>query len=334
MSWQEIMRRILSPVGDASPEVRSPYGDTNRPRGSTNPHRGVDFTYRGSGFAKLNQSNPAIRLPVAGIVTNAGGGNYGTIAIRDANGFSHEILHTHARHVAVGDPVAAGQLIGTMGNTGVDKPKIESGANHVHYQIKDPSGNVINPSAFWDQQGPVDPNPAPPAYLDEHRRYLRGLDVTLENAFGNVPNAGPIYGAQPAGQPEPLIASRQSSDDLKKIRVLGRQIADQPLSPRFNANAAAVQPNELLPADRPASFSDRFGNWAPFDGVSAPLSPYQALSPPPQTARPLGLISGQPMSDYPFPPPIFGVSDFSGPPGQEDWSAQRRKSADWKGRGS
>src|SRR5262245_15149113 len=132
MSWQDIMRRILPPIGGASPEVRSPYGDTNRPRGSTNPHRGVDFTYRGSGFAKIKQIHPAIRSPVAGIVTNAGRGHYGTIAIRDANGFSHEILHTHSRHVAVGDPVAAGQLIGTMGNTGV-----ESGASHVHYQLKD-----------------------------------------------------------------------------------------------------------------------------------------------------------------------------------------------------
>ena len=140
MSWQDIMRRILPSIGGASPEVRSPYGDSNRPCGSTNPHRGVDFTYRGSGFAKLNQSHPAIRSPVAGIVTNAGQGQYGTIAIRDANGFSHEILHTHSRHVAVGDPVAAGQLIGTMGNTGV-----ESGASHVHYQLKDPSGKADFP---------------------------------------------------------------------------------------------------------------------------------------------------------------------------------------------
>ena len=306
MSWRDIMRRILSPIGGASPEVRSPYGATDRPPGSTNPHRGVDFTYRGLGFAELNQNHPAIRSPVAGIVTNAGQGDYGTIAIRDANGFSHEILHTHARHVAVGDRVAAGQLIGTMGNTGVEKRKIESGASHVHYQLKDPSGNVINPSAFWDQEGPVDPNPAPPGYLDEYQRYLRGLNATLDNAFGNVPNAGPIYGAQPADQLQPLIASRQSTDDPKNVRVLGRLIADQPLPPRFNANAATVQPSELAAADRPASFSDRFGSWAPRDGASAPLSPYQVLSPAPQTARPLGIVSGQPMPDYPFPPPIFG----------------------------
>ncbi len=184
----------------------------------------------GHGFKLFSDK---IETPGDGLIIFRGMKDYGTIAIRDANGFSHEILHTHARHVAVGDPVAAGQLIGTMGNTGVEKRKIESGASHVHYQLKDPSGNVINPSAFWDQEGPVDPNPAPPGYLDEYQRYLRGLNATLDNAFGNVPNAGPIYGAQPADQLQPLIASRQSTDDPKNVRVLGRLIADQPLPPRI-----------------------------------------------------------------------------------------------------
>ena len=59
-----------------------------------------------------------LRSPVAGIVINAAQGNVGRIAIRDANGFSHQILHTHSQHVTVGDPVAAGQFIGTLGNTG------------------------------------------------------------------------------------------------------------------------------------------------------------------------------------------------------------------------
>lgn len=96
--------------------------------------------------------------PVDGVVTNAGQGTVGKIAIRDANGFSHEILHTRERHVAVGDLVAAGQSIGTMGNTGTHD-------QHVHYQLKDPDGDTINPTAFWDQQGAVEPNTAPPAYV-------------------------------------------------------------------------------------------------------------------------------------------------------------------------
>ena len=38
-------------------------------------------------------------------------------------------------------------------------------------------------SAFWDQQGPVDPNPAPPAYLNEYQRYLSSLGAGPEKWF-------------------------------------------------------------------------------------------------------------------------------------------------------
>jgi murein DD-endopeptidase MepM/ murein hydrolase activator NlpD len=120
MSWEDIMRRVLPPARGVSPHPTSAYGATNRPRGSTNPHRGVDFNYDvgPNGQTGINLTYPTLRSPVAGVVENAGQGNVGRIAIRDKNGFLHEILHTHAQHVSIGDPVAAGQLIGTMGNTG------------------------------------------------------------------------------------------------------------------------------------------------------------------------------------------------------------------------
>ena len=175
MSWQDIRQRMLPPIGGVSPHDTSAFGATNRPPGSTNPHRGFDFNYDigPNGQKGINLTHPAIRSPVTGIVENAGEGTVGRIAIRDANGFLHEILHTHTRHVAVGDPVVAGQLIGTMGNTGVKRANIEAGANHVHYQLKDRAGNIVNPTEFWDQQGPVDPNPAPPRYLGEYQQYLQ-----------------------------------------------------------------------------------------------------------------------------------------------------------------
>ena len=154
MSWEQIRRRMLEPVGRVGPHDTSPFGDTNRPKNGTNPHKGVDSNYIRGQYAPLNLSHQGIRSPIDGVVVSAGSGTVGRVAIRDKNGFVHEFLHTHTRHVNVGDPVAAGQLIATMGNTGVLKPNVESGANHLHYQLRDPAGKIIDPTAFWDEREP------------------------------------------------------------------------------------------------------------------------------------------------------------------------------------
>jgi murein DD-endopeptidase MepM/ murein hydrolase activator NlpD len=126
---------------------------------------------------------------VAGIVTIAGQDKWGTIAVRDANGFSHEILHTQSQHVTVGDPVVAGQLIGTMGNTGTKD-------QHVHYQLRDPAGKNINPTEFWDRQGLANPNPDPPAYLGEYQSFGDRFGDWTSSPAGDAPLNSP----QPASQ--------------------------------------------------------------------------------------------------------------------------------------
>ena len=63
-------------------------------------------------------------------------------------------------------------------------------------------------------------------------------------------------------------------------------------------------PNEI-PSDQAGSFDDRFGNWTSSGTAIAPRGPYQATSP--QAARPLGIVTGEPMPDYPFPMPIRGL---------------------------
>ncbi|MES2192934.1 MAG: M23 family metallopeptidase [Pseudomonadota bacterium] len=210
MSWEDVMRRVLPPIGGLSPHPTSAYGATNRPRGSTNPHRGVDFNYNvgPNGQRGINLQHPALRSPVDGIVTNAGQGTAGRIAIRDADGRSHGILHTHKRHVAIGDPVVAGQLIGTMGNTGVRNPYVESGDHHLHYQLKDVGGNRLNPSAFWDQQGPADPNPAPPGFLGEYQQYLRGLGPNAGSTAPMNPDDSRPFGTRGQFLPGSASSSR------------------------------------------------------------------------------------------------------------------------------
>jgi hypothetical protein len=51
-------------------------------------------------------------------------------------------------------------------------------------------------------------------------------------------------------------------------------------------------------------------------GSSSP--PAISSGPQPQTTKPLGVITGQPMPDYPVPPMVFGLPDRSGD-NMDDW---------------
>lgn len=243
MSWEDMMRRILQPAGRVAPHVTSGYGETtNRPVGSSNPHRGIDFNYVGGREARLNKSNPAVRSPVDGVVENAGEDKWGTIAIRDKNGLLHQILHTNARHVKVGDPVAAGQLIGTMGNTGIIRKDGKPGDPHVHYQIKDSEGRLMDPSAFADALEPFDPNPASPAYIPEYRQYLRDAR------------------AVPATSPE-------------DVRILTRMPARTPRGSAFDSEPVKVPnigPASTLPPVVQKQFEGLLGIWPPFSENAVP----------------------------------------------------------------
>jgi hypothetical protein len=77
-------------------------------------------------------------------------------------------------------------------------------------------------------------------------------------------------------------------------------------------------PQAVAPG-RPATFNDRFANWIDSDGAIAPLGPRRA-APPAEDNRPLGIFSGKPMPNYPFPPPIFFPEAAAA--GDEDWLLQ------------
>ncbi|WP_223879100.1 M23 family metallopeptidase [Chitinimonas arctica] len=133
---------MLPSQNGVNPHVTGNYGESR----SGGPHGGTDFNYVG-GQTGTNLTHPTINAPIDGTVTFVGG-QYGTIKIRDADGNSHEILHTNSQNVSVGDQVSAGNAIGTMGGKG------PNGANqyaqHVHYQMKDPQGRRISPQEWWD----------------------------------------------------------------------------------------------------------------------------------------------------------------------------------------
>jgi hypothetical protein len=231
-------------------------------------------------------------------VENAGQGDYGTISIRDADGYLHQILHTHSRNVAIGDPVVAGQLIGTMGNTGVKRRGVEDGDAHVHYQLMDPNGNRVNPTEFWDQQGPIDPNPAPPAYLGDYQRYLGTPGAAMGDSSANAPAAGQLYGSRPVNPVDAVVAARAAAQAAAEARKNVRVVSGR-LNPRnadlggYDPNAPVTVPNQVPSPGSPPSFNDRVGDWVSSPSDSAPLGPNQPVAPPPQAGKPVGIVGGQ-----------------------------------------
>lgn len=141
MPYQDVMNVILPQQGQRSAHITGHYGE-HRAKG---PHGGSDFNYEG-GQAGINLTHPSLHSPIAGEVTFVGG-QYGTIKIRDAEGNSHEILHTQSQSVKVGQHVDAGDEIGRMGGRGPDGAA--QYAQHVHYQMKDAHGRPVNPEDFW-----------------------------------------------------------------------------------------------------------------------------------------------------------------------------------------
>lgn len=257
MSWEDMMRRILPPVDGASPHVTSRYAERfNRPEGASNPHGGTDFNYEVGGQRGINLKHPDLRSPVDGVVENAGEGTSGRIAIRDRNGNLHEILHTDRQYVSVGQPVAAGQRIGAMGSVGVVTSEGRPGAHHVHYQLKDSEGRLMDPSTFADALGPFDPNPASPAYIPEYRQYRRDARA--------VPAA--------------------PRDD---VRILTRVPARGPRPSAFDSKPPEVSnvgPISTLPPAAQRQFGELFGLWPPFS--ENPVSPDLSQARPGQPNTP------------------------------------------------
>lgn len=142
-SYEHTMQVMLPPQNGVKPHITGHFGEH---RGEKS-HGGSDFNYVG-GQTGRNLQHPTIHAPIAGTVTSVGG-KYGTVMIQDAQGNSHQILHMQDTKVKVGQHVEPGDPIGTMGGRG------PQGANqyaqHVHYQMKDPAGKLINPESYWNK---------------------------------------------------------------------------------------------------------------------------------------------------------------------------------------
>ncbi|MGZ7456144.1 M23 family metallopeptidase [Pseudomonas sp. Ma2-10] len=177
MSFNEVMLRVLPPVDGHQPHITGVYGEQR----ASGPHGGTDFNYIG-GQNGINLQNPKVYAPIAGTVTFTGG-NYGTIKIKDADGNSHEILHTSSHMVSQGATVAAGDEIGTMGGKGPNG--VTQYPRHVHYQMKGPNGNLISPEVWWSQQeAAASPAAAPASSPNEGPTPLMNFQYPFRKADG------------------------------------------------------------------------------------------------------------------------------------------------------
>ena len=116
--------------------VTSPFGNRTSPiTGKTEFHNGIDLG--------IPVGTP-IKAPMPGVVESSwfDSANGNGIRIMHKNGYSTGYAHLSERRVNKGDKIKQGQIIGLSGNTGMS-----TGA-HLHFNLKDPSGNYIDPKKY------------------------------------------------------------------------------------------------------------------------------------------------------------------------------------------
>ncbi len=167
-----VLQTIL-PDGNASSDSSIFVDDNYYRAGPALPvgqvHGGFDFYYIDPSLNAVNGGHPSVYAPVTGtlLALTPVDGGFGSVFIRDSNGFVHSILHLDTRNdselsLLVDQTITAGTLLGTMGGRGPSGPN-EFGT-HIHYSIFLP-GFDRDSRETWSQIDPA-------VYLDT------GLDVS------------------------------------------------------------------------------------------------------------------------------------------------------------
>lgn len=153
--------------------VTSGYGPRNysaEDRRSGGWHRAVDFIY----VRPTPPRELPVHCPLSGTCTRAGG-TYAQVLVRDAQNYSHEFLHMTPLTVKAGDSISAGQIIGYANGVG------SGGRVHVHYQLRNPEGKVIDPEAFWAKKKQIFPAPLDDNNVAIHEATDTGYNQTAED---------------------------------------------------------------------------------------------------------------------------------------------------------
>jgi peptidoglycan hydrolase-like protein with peptidoglycan-binding domain len=160
-----------------------------------------------------------------------------TIALRHNDGWESWYIHLNndtpgtddglawgiADGIVPGTPVTAGQLIGWVGDSGT----AELTGSHIHFELRDPAGVIVNPfrslaeaGANWIGSGPADP------LFDGYRLFkegTRGADVRRlqEVLTGLAYQPGPIDGIT-GSRTIAAVTAFQADAGLKADGLAGR----------------------------------------------------------------------------------------------------------------
>lgn len=123
--------------------VTTPYGGKTK---FESYHPGVDIA---------NQIGTDVPSFVSGTVTEVVGGHkqgdkgYGNyVVIKDTEGNLHRYSHLQNAYVKVGQGIAAGNVIGGMGNTGSTYSNSGGTGSHLDYRVRDLYGRYVDPNRF------------------------------------------------------------------------------------------------------------------------------------------------------------------------------------------
>lgn len=183
-----MLRNIVFPVaGNAS--FGDDFGD---PRAGGRTHQGNDI------FGRKLQPLVAVTDGVVDFVAYPEASWGFSVTVKDADGYEYNYLHInndnpgtddgqgdgmHAYAVDMkrGNPVVKGQLIGYMGDSG----NAETTPSHLHFEIRTPSGEAINPYESLRQAerltAPVATYPQLPSEILPYEQFSGGASAALGN---------------------------------------------------------------------------------------------------------------------------------------------------------
>ena len=226
--WDDAVKVVTALTDDIDHAEQEPTGEAAAvddtmvwPVGENVP-RGAEYHQAGSawssGFHTGTDFNPGAGTPVhaahAGKVTEStdAGGPYGRTVVvtwqQGASTYANRYAHLQVRRVQVGDQVAAGDVVGTVGWSGNVRPAGPAGA-HLHFELLI-DGELADPLA-WLQGEAVEPPPGdagaqscpdqpgyngdiPPVNREANRAALQFALTQIGHPYARGGGTGPAYG--------------------------------------------------------------------------------------------------------------------------------------------